>query len=115
MEQEENIDRILQDFKDAASSKYAAAHVYFTEHLPKDLLARLKTSPLFVSKVRTMRELNLKFLAIEQQVMLLLPPLSPPLSPPPHTSVHRCICTSVHSSLKDRMVHNMEYRLQITF
>ena len=101
--QEENIDRILLDFKDAKDAKYAAAHIYFTgpqphrnpdlkhpslpriiqsselnpqiqdpkisnpqaqstlhrypmaEKVPGDLLARLKTSPFFVSKVQTMR------------------------------------------------------------
>eukprot|EP00283_Hemiselmis_rufescens_P012179 CAMPEP_0173439142 /NCGR_PEP_ID=MMETSP1357-20121228/20791_1 /TAXON_ID=77926 /ORGANISM="Hemiselmis rufescens, Strain PCC563" /LENGTH=160 /DNA_ID=CAMNT_0014404481 /DNA_START=37 /DNA_END=516 /DNA_ORIENTATION=- len=63
---ESNIDRLLQDFPDPSNAKYAYAHVYFTTHLPNNLLSKLKHNPFLVSKVRTMRELHLQFLAVER-------------------------------------------------
>ncbi|GAM19187.1 hypothetical protein SAMD00019534_023620 [Acytostelium subglobosum LB1] len=62
-----SIDRLIEDFKKKGSPQYAAIHLFFTSKLPDSEFRKLSTSNA-VQRVRTMKEMNLEFLAYESQV-----------------------------------------------
>ncbi|KAL1510817.1 hypothetical protein AB1Y20_007101 [Prymnesium parvum] len=53
---------LLRDYADAPPLYGGAAHIFFSRHLPQELLELVKRSPV-VGYVRTFREVNLEFLA----------------------------------------------------
>eukprot|EP01118_Nematostelium_gracile_P005166 TRINITY_DN1623_c0_g1_i1.p1 TRINITY_DN1623_c0_g1~~TRINITY_DN1623_c0_g1_i1.p1 ORF type:complete len:614 (+),score=162.97 TRINITY_DN1623_c0_g1_i1:125-1966(+) len=61
-----SIDGLLSDF--SQNPKYASAHLFFTAKLSPELLGKIKGSKNLVSRVKTLKEFNLDFLAYEQQI-----------------------------------------------
>eukprot|EP00054_Salpingoeca_dolichothecata_P027422 m.201268 g.201268 ORF g.201268 m.201268 type:complete len:617 (+) comp25959_c0_seq3:51-1901(+) len=63
----ENVNTIISDcnFED---EMYQAAHLYFTAELSSDLLRELGQDPKTHKRLRSLKELNLSFVPLEQQV-----------------------------------------------
>eukprot|EP00794_Sanderia_malayensis_P007018 gene7018-7803_t len=69
---EKSIDKVLDDFKDAADLRYTGAHIFFTETCPPELFEKLGSPKGFLSrKIRTLKEVNISFMPIEAQVFSL--------------------------------------------
>lgn len=64
------VNMMLDDFADPRNPKYGDVHILFTSHLPDALLAKIKTSPV-VQRVKSLRELNFEYLAIESGAFTL--------------------------------------------
>jgi hypothetical protein len=64
-----------------AGPRYGAAHIFLTSHAPDAALSPLRDAPGLAPRLRTLKEFNLEFLAVESQVRL--PPVHPPSPPPP--------------------------------
>ena len=64
------VNMMLADFADPRNPAYGDVHILFTSHLPDALLAKVKTSPI-VGRVKTFRELNFEYLAIESGAFTL--------------------------------------------
>ncbi|KAI8914350.1 Sec1-like protein [Gorgonomyces haynaldii] len=69
-----SVDRIIADF---AQEKpiYAAAHIFFTASLDDTLFDRIKKSGV-IKNIKTLKEMNIDFVASEQQIFTLDHPLS---------------------------------------
>eukprot|EP01116_Phalansterium_solitarium_P008929 TRINITY_DN228_c0_g1_i1.p1 TRINITY_DN228_c0_g1~~TRINITY_DN228_c0_g1_i1.p1 ORF type:complete len:622 (-),score=229.14 TRINITY_DN228_c0_g1_i1:152-2017(-) len=63
---EESVQLMCDDFKDARRPQYAAAHLFFTAHISEDLLAKIKADKI-ITKIKSLKELNLGFIAYESQ------------------------------------------------
>jgi len=66
----ESIQALIDDFKNVKEPQYRVVHLFFTRRVPKDELEKLKHSSV-VKFIRTLKELNLEFLAYESQVIHL--------------------------------------------
>ena len=66
----ESVQRICADF-DAAQCMYGDVHIFFLSPIPDELMGVLGKAPLLVQRLKTLKELNLDFLAIESQVFHL--------------------------------------------
>ncbi|KAJ3092002.1 vacuolar sorting protein VPS33/slp1 [Quaeritorhiza haematococci] len=71
---QESIQIMIDDFK-RSRPLYAAAHLYFTSSLPDRLLEKIKLSPV-LSKVKSLKELNVDFIAYESKAFLFEQPQS---------------------------------------
>eukprot|EP01097_Dermamoeba_algensis_P005726 TRINITY_DN3623_c0_g1_i1.p1 TRINITY_DN3623_c0_g1~~TRINITY_DN3623_c0_g1_i1.p1 ORF type:complete len:605 (-),score=165.82 TRINITY_DN3623_c0_g1_i1:264-2078(-) len=66
----ENINRIKEDF-DPSNLRYAHAHIFFTSQLPNDLFSNLSSASHVVKKIKTLKESNVEYLAVEDHVFHL--------------------------------------------
>jgi len=69
MPTEESVNLIIQDFT-KPRPQYSGAHLFFTSRLPDPLFSKLSKSAA-LSKIKGLKELNIEFLANEQQVFTL--------------------------------------------
>jgi hypothetical protein len=51
-----------------AGPRYGAAHIFLTSHAPDAALSPLRDAPGLAPRLRTLKEFNLEFLAVESQV-----------------------------------------------
>eukprot|EP01114_Cavostelium_apophysatum_P002022 TRINITY_DN1176_c0_g1_i1.p1 TRINITY_DN1176_c0_g1~~TRINITY_DN1176_c0_g1_i1.p1 ORF type:complete len:627 (+),score=182.39 TRINITY_DN1176_c0_g1_i1:2117-3997(+) len=84
-----SIDSLLKDFEDERYPQYGRAHLYFTSRISDDDLKRIKASPSLIAHVKGLKELNLDFLAFEQQVFHFDLPHSLSALFSPDASFHR--------------------------
>ncbi|KAI9092656.1 Sec1-like protein [Phlyctochytrium arcticum] len=71
---ESSVDRVIADF-DKGNKAYAAVHLFFVAALPDHLFDKIKASPA-ITYVKTLKEMNVDFLACESQVFTMEQPLS---------------------------------------
>ncbi len=62
---EESIKKLTEDFRKTAQPQYNDVHLVFTSRVSDELMSKLKTQVTLLQKVKTFKELNLEFLAIE--------------------------------------------------
>jgi len=62
-----SIDLLIADFKDKKNPMYQTVHIFSTSRIETDLLKKLSESAVG-SKIKTLRELNIEYLALESQV-----------------------------------------------
>ena len=67
----ESMQRIAADFANADDPKYDAAHIYPTSHIPDEVLFPLKACAGLRPYLKTLKELNIEFLACEAQAFSL--------------------------------------------
>jgi syntaxin-binding protein 1 len=67
----DNIKAIADDFKDLSSPKYGGVHLFFTYALEDELFNQLKMADNLIPRVRTLKEINLEFLAMESNAFSL--------------------------------------------
>ncbi|EAL65456.1 Sec1-like family protein [Dictyostelium discoideum AX4] len=66
----QSIDLLINDFKKKSSPHYLAIHLFLTSKLPEVEFKKLSAS-LAVHRIKTFKEINLEFLAIESQAFHL--------------------------------------------
>ncbi|RQM21257.1 hypothetical protein B5M09_003721 [Aphanomyces astaci] len=66
-----SLDKVVADFSKAETPMYGAVHLYFNSRIDGAVLAKLKTCPSLLSRVKTLKEVNLDYLAIEQAAFSL--------------------------------------------
>ncbi|CAK4294549.1 unnamed protein product [Aphanomyces euteiches] len=66
-----SLDKVVADFANAESPMYSAVHLYFNARIDDHVLAKLKTYPALLSRVKTLKEVNLDYLALEQAAFSL--------------------------------------------
>ena len=64
---DESIKKLSEDFRKAAQPQYNDVHLIFTSRVSDELMSKLKTQITLVQKIKTFKELNLEYLAIESQ------------------------------------------------
>ena len=62
---EESVKSIAADFPNGKPGRYGSVHLFFTDTLNDDLMDILQNSPNLLAKVKTLKELNLDFIASE--------------------------------------------------
>ncbi|KAI8847505.1 Sec1-like protein [Chytridium lagenaria] len=73
--QPESIDMLIADYA-RGKPPYAAAHLYFISGLPDSLFQKIQRSTPLMNKVKNLKELNVEFIAAENQVFSVDLPLS---------------------------------------
>ncbi|KAF0683150.1 Aste57867_24838 [Aphanomyces stellatus] len=61
-----SLDRVVADFAKADAPTYGTVHLFFNAHIDDNVLGKLKTCPALLSRVKTFKEVNLDFLALEE-------------------------------------------------
>ncbi|XP_075227355.1 syntaxin-binding protein Rop [Lycorma delicatula] len=67
---EKSVHALMQDFAMPNRTMYKAAHVYFTEACPEELFNKLCHATV-AKRIKTLKEINIAFIAYEQQVFSL--------------------------------------------
>ncbi|XP_034247543.1 protein ROP isoform X2 [Thrips palmi] len=67
---ERSVHALMQDFSSPNRTMYKAAHVYFTEACPDELFQKLAEAPV-AKYIRALKEINIAFIANEEQVFSL--------------------------------------------
>ncbi|XKL67459.1 hypothetical protein PGB90_002950 [Kerria lacca] len=67
---EKSVQALMQDFANPNRTMYRAAHVYFTEACPDELFNTLSHAKV-VKYIKTLKEINISFVAYERQVFSL--------------------------------------------
>lgn len=68
---QESVAALIRDFENPARPMYRYAHVFFTEAIPNDIFDLIKAEKNLVRYLRTCKEINIAFLAYENQVYSL--------------------------------------------
>lgn len=63
-----SIDLLLKDWKNEKSPQYAAVHLLFSSALGNEEFNKIKQNKFLVSRIKTMKEVNIDYLAFEQRV-----------------------------------------------
>eukprot|EP00128_Syssomonas_multiformis_P012628 Colp12_sorted_trinity150504_noHs@1022 len=72
---ESSVDKLIEDFDNSWEPKYASIHLFFTAQLPDNLFAKLKNAKGVLKNLKNMTELNIDYLAPEEQVFTLDSPM----------------------------------------
>ena len=64
-----SVKELVKDFQSSKKPKYSAAHIYFTENCSDDIFEMLEKIPS--EFVKTLKEINMSFVPVEQQVYSL--------------------------------------------
>ncbi|RHY27031.1 hypothetical protein DYB32_007102 [Aphanomyces invadans] len=96
-----SLDKVVADFSKPDSPMYGAVHLYFNSHLDDAVLTKLKTSSALLSRVKTLKEVNLDFLAIEQAAFSLDMP----------TAMHTLYSPLSNPSTLDTMLQSISAKL----
>eukprot|EP01098_Paradermamoeba_levis_P015496 TRINITY_DN791_c0_g2_i5.p1 TRINITY_DN791_c0_g2~~TRINITY_DN791_c0_g2_i5.p1 ORF type:complete len:547 (-),score=201.85 TRINITY_DN791_c0_g2_i5:201-1841(-) len=62
---QDNVEAIIGDFTHAKGPRYARAHLFFTSHLADHLFQRISDASALLSRTKTLKEVNVQFLAFE--------------------------------------------------
>ena len=62
---EESIQSICNDFPNGKAGKYGNVHLFFTDSISDSLMELMQNSPQLLNKVKTLKEINLEFIAAE--------------------------------------------------
>ncbi|KAL2234000.1 protein transport Sec1a isoform X1 [Sesamum indicum] len=65
----ENIVMLLSDMS-GREPLYKKAYIYFSSHVPKDLLTRIKNDASVVPRIGALREMNLEYFSIDSQAFI---------------------------------------------
>jgi syntaxin-binding protein 1 len=68
---EESVKSICNDFPNNKPGRYGSVHLFFTDIIPDDIMNILQSAPNLIAKVKTLRELNLDFVAAESNAFHL--------------------------------------------
>lgn len=63
-----SVKKISEDFESRKNAKYGNVHIFFLDALSADLFSVIQNNALLVSKVKTFKEINLDYLAVESSV-----------------------------------------------
>mmetsp|Transcript_49727 Transcript_49727/g.119170 ORF Transcript_49727/g.119170 Transcript_49727/m.119170 type:complete len:203 (+) Transcript_49727:57-665(+) len=68
----ESVKQLCSDFgREKQGPMYDAAHVYFTSHVSDELLYKIKTTEGLISRLKSLKELNLEFISLESRAFTL--------------------------------------------
>ncbi|KAI3423806.1 hypothetical protein D9Q98_009643 [Chlorella vulgaris] len=67
---DENIKQLTSDFALAAAPQYKAAHIFFSSKPAAQQLAALRECPGLVSRLRTLKEVNLEYLLVDSRTFI---------------------------------------------
>ena len=57
--------RIVDDFATRGSPKYGSIHIFYSDTVADSVIATLQADPNLVARIKTLKELNLEYLAVE--------------------------------------------------
>ena len=63
--------RIVSDFATRGSPKYGNIHIFFSDTVADSVIATLQADPNLVARIKTLKELNLEYLAVESSTFHL--------------------------------------------
>ena len=67
----ESVDTTCKDFEPRKQPQYARAHIIFTGHLSDLLMQQIAGNATLFKRIATLKELNMEFMAVEEQVFSL--------------------------------------------
>ncbi|CAM9775386.1 unnamed protein product [Chrysoparadoxa australica] len=100
----DSVERVRRDFQTAEGSLYAAVHLLFLSRVPKPAMAALQQNALLVSRIKTLREINIDFLPVEAQTFHL------DLGQP-HNGMSTALYSKLYRSLDEEVCHMIAGRL----
>jgi hypothetical protein len=68
--QKDSVEAMIKDFSDFKKPMYSHAHILSTGVMPEDLVTKIASSPM-KPRIKTLKEVNIDFLAIERNVFTL--------------------------------------------
>mmetsp|Transcript_19423 Transcript_19423/g.31968 ORF Transcript_19423/g.31968 Transcript_19423/m.31968 type:complete len:782 (+) Transcript_19423:254-2599(+) len=66
-----SVSKICEDFSDPTNPRYGKVHIFFLTHCSDDIFGLIKACPNLISRVATLTEVNLDYLAVEENVFHL--------------------------------------------